>query len=126
VSLLTHVTEEYQNFLLRELSRVIKPNSYLMLTTHSECALNRAINEENMFNLLGIDSELFNSSVSRFNKGEYVFISQQNHLASDDYQYGISFIPESYIYSHWAKWFDVVGIHKGAIHNWQDIVFLKS
>jgi SAM-dependent methyltransferase len=45
--------------------------------------------------------------------------------AEEDFEYGITFIPGSYIVKHWAKWFDVIEIIQGAIHDFQDIIVLS-
>ena len=42
------------------------------------------------------------------------------------YEYGIAFIPKDYVLEHWSKWFDVVEVRSGAIHDFQDIVVLKA
>jgi len=34
-------------------------------------------------------------------------------VIEEPYQYGITFIPEQYIFIHWAKWFHVVEIRRG-------------
>lgn len=126
VSVLTHVNEAYQDKLLKELCRVAKPNSLLALTTHSERAMERVCKEDKMYKLIGVADALFKQAKKDFKIGKYAFIPQQNsHLTSEKYQYGISFIPASYIRKHWSKWFEILKIVPGSIHDWQDIIVLK-
>jgi len=127
ISVLTHVNENYQDFLLNELSRISKPEAYLFLTVHGKRALERALSEKAVFKMLEVENSLFNIAKEEFCKGKHAFIlQQQGHLTSERYQYGITFIPESYIYSNWSKWFNIIKVCHGAIHDFQDIVVLKK
>jgi len=41
------------------------------------------------------------------------------------FKYGISFIPERYIHKKWTRYFNVIRIIRGAIHDFQDIGVLQ-
>jgi len=94
--------------------------------------------------MLWVDQQLFDKACAEFEQNRHAFILQQGHLTTvgsdcadrllqrtvktvieEPYQYGITFIPEPYIFTHWAKWFHVVEIRRGAIHDFQDIVVLR-
>ncbi len=126
ISLFTHVTQEYQDYLLGELMRITKPQGYIFLTIHGNRALDRALNEEVIFKMLSISRKSLKRASIEFNEGKHSFILQQGHLTTEKYQYGITFIPEKYINTNWSKWFEVVKVHPGAIHDFQDIVVLRS
>ena len=89
-----------------------------------------------------MDDTLFGQVEKIFFKNKYGFILQQGHLtvnvswsyklkklfgmdvADQPFEYGISFISEKYIHKHWSRWFDIIVIHPGVIHDFQDIVVL--
>jgi len=89
--------------------------------------------------MLSIDEDLFQIARKEFTNGQHAFILQQGHLTtigennevrtdkviSDPFEYGITFIPETYLRSHWLKWFEIIDYRVGAIHDWEDIVVLK-
>jgi hypothetical protein len=47
------------------------------------------------------------------------------HLASEAYEYGITFVSPSYIEQHWSHYFEIERVIRGAIHDFQDIVVLR-
>jgi glycosyltransferase involved in cell wall biosynthesis/SAM-dependent methyltransferase len=127
VSVLSHVDEEYHNVLLSELARVSKPGALLFLTVHGERAFERTVNEKDIMDMLNVDELLFQRAAEKFKKDERAFILQrETPLATDEYRYGITFIPASYIRRHWDTWFEVIEIRDGAIHDFQDVVVLRT
>jgi SAM-dependent methyltransferase len=126
ISVFTHVDEPSQDLLLAELRRVTQPGGVLLLTTHGERALYRAIHEPAIRQMLAVDRDLFESARSRFERNEHAFIRQQGHLTTDDFQYGITFLSHAYIARHWSKWFSVENQRSGAIHDFQDIIVLRT
>lgn len=143
VSIFSHLKEFDQDLFLKELARITSPGGQLLLTIHGERALRRAQNESKIFDMISVDAEKFNEGITTFAANKHVFIRQEGHLTTmpidsskelvltgkaivEPYEYGISFIPESYIYDHWSKYFKVIKIVKGGIHDFQDIVVLTK
>lgn len=148
ISIFTHLNENSQVQFLQELARVCRPDGLLFLTTHGSRALERATSEPLIKTMLDMQENLFQVAREKFLNGQYAFILQHGHLTtsgkftlknllaklkgsftkkmiSDPFEYGITFIPESYIRTHWSQWFDIVEYHAGALHDFQDIVVLK-
>lgn len=145
ISVFTHLGEVSQDEFLKELYRISSRTGYLLLTVHGACALKRALNEPQVRNMIAVDEKLFQNACQAFAEGKHAFILQQGHLTSsrqtrlrrffsrvtgrcvinEPFEYGITFIPESYIRQRWMKWFDVVDYRSGAIHSFQDIVVLR-
>ncbi len=141
-SVFTHLNETSQDKFLRELNRICVPNGYLMLSVHGARALERAVNEEMIRNMINVEEKLFQKAYDAFYKNQYAFILQEGHLTTysnekkmriestqgiieEPFEYGITFIPEAYIRKHWSRWFEIVDYCYGAIHSWQDIIVLK-
>ncbi len=124
ISIFSHLSETSQLFLLQELHRIASKTGRLMLTIHGERALKRAEADEQTWHLLAVDAELFADAKKQFLLGRYAFIAQQNHLTRNDYDYGITFIPASYVEKKWGQWFHIEKHVSGAIHDFQDIVVL--
>jgi hypothetical protein len=40
------------------------------------------------------------------------------------FEYGITFVPETYLRENWGKYVEVIGCDYGNIHHFQDIVVL--
>ncbi len=126
ISVFTHITEEYHRFLLQELHRVTKPGGVIFITTHSERALELAQEEEKVFKMLDIREEDFNEAITGFKNNKYSFILQDRcHLTSEDYKYGITFIPHNYILENWNVLYKDITINSGAIHDFQDVIVLR-
>jgi SAM-dependent methyltransferase len=138
VSIFSHLTESSQDQFLRELNRVCRPGGRLFLTIHGKRAFERAVSEHRIREMLNVDEDLFRSAVHKFTGGEHAFILQHGHLTttgsdklpgkeliSEPYDYGITFIPETYLHSHWTRWFDIIDHRAGAIHDFQDIVVME-
>lgn len=126
ISVFTHMTEEDQFFYLKELKRVTRPGAVLLLTIHGKRTVERSLTEDFIFDLLWCPrDELEDAKRSLENGSGFKFILHAGHLTSDEYDYGQTFINERYIRKEWGKFFDVVGISSGAIHDFQDIVALR-
>jgi SAM-dependent methyltransferase len=126
ISVFTHMNEHDQFFYLKELARVAQAGSSLFLTVHGERALQRAETESQIFQMLSVKRSEITETRHHFLSEGFNFILQQGHLTSSNYDYGITFISENYIEREWSKYFDVVQIFSGAIHDFQDIVLLKA
>jgi SAM-dependent methyltransferase len=127
VSVFSHLDENTQKLYLGELQRVSASGAYLFLTTHGDRALARALNEDRIFEMLGILRADLNRAATGMNERRHNFILQPSgHLTSEHYKYGITFIPESYVRRVWTEFFDVAAIVGGAIHDFQDIVVCRK
>jgi SAM-dependent methyltransferase len=126
ISVFTHMNEAAQNFYLTELARITKPGAMLFLTVHAERAMERAQNEQCIFNMLDIPRESLPIAHEQMLAGQHAFVVQERgHLTTSQYKYGITFIPADYIRSHWARYFDIVDVPDGAIHDFQGIAVCR-
>lgn len=141
ISIFTHLNEYSQDQFLQELARVCRPDGLLFLTIHGSRALDRTISEPAIRDMLDMREDLFQAARKDFLAGRHGFVLQQGHLTtvgkptskglitekviSDPFEYGITYIPESYLKTHWTQWFDLVDYRVGALHDFQDIVVLK-
>ncbi|MBS7536745.1 methyltransferase domain-containing protein [Ancylobacter sonchi] len=127
ISVFSHLSEADHIGYLEELSRLLRHGGRAFISIHGARALDRALEEKNIFDLLSISRRDLERSRHVFEFGSgYNFIKQGGHLTTESYPYGITFISEDYIRSIWAQWFDIVKIERGAIHDFQDIVVLKT
>jgi SAM-dependent methyltransferase len=127
VSVFSHLDEDTQRLYLAELERVSASGAYLFLTTHGERALTRALGEDRIFEMLAIPRCDLENAATGMGEGRHNFALQPTgHLTSDDYNYGITFIPETYVRLVWSKYFEVVNIVRGGIHDFQDIVICRK
>jgi hypothetical protein len=125
VSVFSHMNEQDADFYVRELHRVTRPGAQLLLTVHGQRALDRALTESRILEMLAIPEESANASVAKLASPGFSFVRQDGHLTSDSYEYGIAFIGETYIRTNWSRLFVVDGITSGGIHDFQDIVVLR-
>ncbi len=127
VSVFSHMSERDQLFYLAELARLATPGAVVLLTVHGERALQRAETEERIFKMLQVPASAIKSARQSFQNGGFRFIRQWfGHLNNLFYAYGITFISEDYVRRVWSKFFDVVSIRSGAIHDFQDIIVLRA
>ena len=143
ISIFTHLNELSQDAFLAELARITDPSGYLFLTVHGERALDRALTEPDIRNMLDIQEDRFQRAINVFHQGKLGFILQEGHLTTttpkedtdihslsekivkEAFEYGITFMPESYVRNHWSQWFEVEDYLSGALHDFQDIVVLR-
>ncbi|MDR7135221.1 SAM-dependent methyltransferase [Lysobacter niastensis] len=139
ISIFTHLTERSQDQFLEALATVCRPDGVLLLTVHGARALTRAVNEPRIRAMIEVDEGRFQAARERFAQGQHAFILQHGHLTtlgedgvlaegkavSEPFEYGITFVPEDYVRTHWSKWFEIVDYREGALHDFQDIVVLK-
>jgi SAM-dependent methyltransferase len=111
ISVMTHLPEDMQSAWLAELSRIVRPGGYVMLTTHGEHhyrsvldATQLAALEENGF--LYVESG-YGSSVS----------------LPDFYE--TAFHTHDYIRREWIRFFEVVDVQPPAAREHQDTVLLR-
>jgi SAM-dependent methyltransferase len=151
ISVFSHLTEANHLFYLEELRRVTRPHATVFITVHGERALQRAEVEAPIFALLEISDVSLRQVRADFASGAgYSFILQNGHLTSAPknrdvkgwrrlwrrrraargeetvfYEYGITFIDAAYITHNWSRYFDVINILPGAIHDFQDLIVLR-
>ncbi|MFG1402030.1 class I SAM-dependent methyltransferase [Xanthobacter sediminis] len=127
ISVFSHLSEPDHLFYLKELNRVARPGAVLLLSVHGERALARALEEEHIFEMLAVPRPALEQAAGEMTaENGHAFILQSGHLTSDAYQYGIAFVCESYIRREWGRWFEVVEVAQGALHDFQDIVVLRA
>lgn len=127
ISVFSHLAEADHRFYLSELARVCAPGAVLMLSIHGQRALDRALGEQMIFDMLCIPRPSLEEVERRFADGRcYGFIRQNGHLSSATYDYGITFISQPYIRAEWTRHFDLVDIGTGALHDFQDVVVLRA
>ena len=126
ISVFTHLDEASQDFYLAELARVSESGAYLFLTTHGERAMERALTEERIFAMLDIPSANLQKASAAMTEGKHHFVLQSGHLTTDEFKYGITFIPSSYVRRRWSEYFEIVDIVSGGIHDFQDIVVCRK
>ncbi|GLK83935.1 class I SAM-dependent methyltransferase [Ancylobacter defluvii] len=127
ISVFSHLCEADQLLHLADLSRLVRPGGYLFLSVHGQRALSRALTEAKIAEMLSIPTWDIERARRVFEYGSgYSFVVQAGHLTTDEHPYGITFISERYIRSVWSRWFEVVKVASGAIHDFQDIVVLKA
>ncbi|HEX2581161.1 MAG TPA: class I SAM-dependent methyltransferase [Dongiaceae bacterium] len=126
ISVFTHLNEACQDFYLAELARCVAPGGTLLLTIHGHRALERALHEKRIFDMLSIGQDALARVEQQFEDSQHSFIIQQyGHLTTDTYPYGISFIPHAYIRHRWGEFFEIAAIRGGAIQDFQDIVVCR-
>jgi ubiquinone/menaquinone biosynthesis C-methylase UbiE len=125
ISVFTHMSGRDQDFYLAELQRVTQPGAMLFLTVCGERVLSRAENEEQLRDMMVISQRSLRKARKNFDSGEgFFFEAQQGHLTTKHYKYGNTFVNASYIMREWSRFFKVIAIWSGAIHDFQDIVVL--
>lgn len=142
ISIFTHLTEKSQDEFLADLQRVSRRCGFLFLTVHGDRALKRAIHEPAIRNMIDVPDASFEKAQELFVEDRHAFILQYGHLTTagsdghpahgsdaqivfEPFEYGIAFVSESYVRSHWGRWFEITDYRQGAIHAFQDIVVLR-
>lgn len=127
ISVFTHLNEPSQKFYLEELHRVSAPGAYLFLTIHGGRAMERALTEERIFQMINIPATGLEKAAQGMHEGRHNFIIQPTgHLTTKEYEYGITFIPANYVQTVWSDYFEIVRLVNGAIHDFQDIVVCRK
>lgn len=127
VSIFSHLNEESQHFYLEELARCTQSGGYLMLTIHGERAMQRCLDEPKIFEMISVTDDQLSYAKKRMADNLYSFLVQDTgHLTSEDYKYGITFIPNDYLNKEWGKYFQIIDVVDGAIHDFQSIVICRK
>jgi SAM-dependent methyltransferase len=126
ISVFSHLNEPEQAFYLAELNRVAGPDAHIAITVHGERALERAMGDRAVLELLGISpTDLERARVALETGSGFHFVRQLGHLTTDDYDYGITFMARRWIDAVWSEWYTIVDVIPGAIHDFQDLVVLR-
>lgn len=100
-----HLNEATQDQFLADLHRICQPGGLLFLTIHGHRALERAVREKAICDMIAVPDDSFTRARNQFACGEHAFILQHGHLTTTDgpapeckatrepYEYGIAFIP---------------------------------
>jgi SAM-dependent methyltransferase len=126
ISVFSHLNEAEQAFYLAELNRVARPDAHIAITVHGERALERAIGDPAVLELLGISPTDLDRARATLETGSgFHFVRQSGHLTTEDYDYGITFMTRRWIDAVWSEWYTIVDVIPGAIHDFQDLVVLR-
>jgi hypothetical protein len=126
ISVFSHINEAEQAFYLAELHRVARADAHIAITVHGERALERAIGDRAVLELLGISpTDLDRARVALTSGTGFHFVRQSGHLTTDEYDYGITFMARRWIDAVWSEWYTVVDVIPGGIHDFQDLVVLR-
>src|SRR5206468_2840901 len=102
VSVFTHMNETDCAFYLAELKRLTKKGGYLFLTVHGERALERALTERRISDMLSIPTDELQEARRAFDGAGFHFARQSTgHLTTAEYDYGITFISRKYLEAVW-------------------------
>lgn len=124
ISVFSHLSEENHLAWLEELQRIGKKDGIVILTTHGEYALRRAVSEGAIFRMLQIRKADLTRAQQELPSRHFVFIRQPGgHLNND--LYGVTFISREYVFRRWSKQFEVLSYLEGILDNWQDAVVLR-
>lgn len=127
ISVFTHMNEADQLFYLSELARVTSPGATLILTVHGERALERVTSDRSIFDLLAIPTDEIDAVRDAFPSPGFRFVlHERGHLTTEAYEYGQTFISRTYVEGTWSRYFDVVDVIPGALHDFQDAVVLTA
>lgn len=119
------MNEQDANFYLEELHRITSPGAILLLTIHGQRALDRALAEPKILDMLAISRDEASNSSAILSNGGFSFVLQQGHLTTALYEYGETFISDSYVRAEWSKYFAIEQIVHAGIYDFQDIVVLR-
>ncbi len=126
VSVFTHMNEPDHLFYLDELRRVTVPGARLLLTISGIRVIERAEREPRVLQMLTMSpDELLGARDALDHGSGFCFVRQQGHLASETYEYGMTFISPSYIAQRWSQYFAIERVVLGAISDFQDIIVLR-
>ena len=142
ISWFTSIRPDAQLRLLPEMRRVASENGLVFVTVHGLRALRRAEKEPRLRKLLSLEEDVLVKATEEFEKKGAAFVPQAvgvNPVArlrrwiagfvrgeKRVFVPGTSFVSESCVRGNWGRWFDVVDIREGAIHDFQDIVVLGA
>jgi SAM-dependent methyltransferase len=126
VSVFTHMNEPDHLFYLDELKRVTVPGAQALLTISGIRVIERAEREPKVFQMLAMSpDELLRAREALDHGSGFCFVRQQGHLASETYEYGMTFISPSYVAQRWSQYFAIERVVLGAISDFQDIIVLR-
>ncbi len=111
ISVMTHLPEEMQLAWLAELSRIVRPGGYVMLTTHGEHHYRRVLDASQLAAL-----EQYGFLYVRSGYGRSVSLPEF---------YETAFHTHAYIRNRWSQYFEVVDVQPPAAREHQDTVLLR-
>jgi len=119
-SVFTHIDEIHQDLWLEELNRIVTPGGFLVLSVHGDFAFQVA---ERDMRGGGEDPKVWRSALERHG---ILFIADDGYLGGvfPDF-YHTTFHAPWYIFSRWAKWFDIRSYLPKADLGFQDVVVLQ-
>lgn len=110
ISVFTHLNEKMQLEWLKELSRILKPNGYAIVSVHGE--FHRQIKQSKIEILDGFKFKVLEKGIFK-RDGLPDFYQDAQHT-------------RNYIMKVWSRYFDVVNYIEKGINGHQDAVVLKS
>ena len=110
ISVFTHLNEKMQLEWLKELSRILKPNGFAIVSVHGE--FHRQIKQSEIEILEGFKFKVLEKGIFK-RDGLPDFYQDAQHT-------------RNYIMKVWSRYFDVVNYIEKGINGHQDAVVLKS
>ncbi|MGH6835530.1 MAG: class I SAM-dependent methyltransferase [Methylocella sp.] len=127
VSVFTHMNEADCQFYLNELKRVLKPGGYFLASLQGERALQRASEEVPIKEMLCLSLAEVAAAQKELSAGSgFCFAPQITHLTSDAYDYGMTFVSQSFVEEIWGREFCSVQVRQAAIADFQDIAVFRN
>src|SRR5882724_9459800 len=82
ISVFSHLSEKSQDEFLADLCRISQPGAYLFVSVHGENAMQRAVHEKPIREMLVVEEAPFQEAQQRLKQGQHAFILQKGHLTN--------------------------------------------
>lgn len=126
VSVFTHMPPADCSFYLGELKRVVKPGGYILASLQGERALERALDEIQIREMLCLSLAEVSRAQNEIYEGDgHCFVRQDTHLTSAIYDYGMTFVSQGFVERMWGSGFSDVRFHQAVIADFQDIAVFR-
>jgi SAM-dependent methyltransferase len=129
LSIFTHLTEERSRQWLDDIARVMVPGGVLIVSTHGYPALEIIRGSSVHQGMFEMDERATGELIARLERERFVFTpyrSEVLEVAKAGADYGLSFIDDQYVSSHWnTSEFQVLEHVPGGLRGWQDLVVLR-
>lgn len=129
LSIFSHLSERAMRTWLDELARITADHGIALLTTHGIPAIRMISDSEPHQGLFRLTANEAGQLRDSFDERQFVYFPYDADIvaaANAGYDYGNTFIHESYIRSQWpSDGFEVVEFVPGGLRGWQDVTVLR-